>query len=74
MEVTISEILKRPYQRVLIPDRDSGTVSAWIAEFPGCIAQGDSPEEAYRNLEAAASSWLEGAIDNNFPIPEPELL
>ena len=52
----VSEILKRPYQRVLIPDEESGTFTALIAEFPGCITEGNTPGEAYRSLEEAAES------------------
>lgn len=68
----VSEILKRPYQRVLIPDEESGTFTALIAEFPGCITEGNTPGEAYRSLEEAAESWLEAALESGVPIPEPE--
>ena len=65
------EYLKEPYSRVLIPDVETGTYTAKIAEFPGCIAQGDTPEEAYRNLEAAAESWIEELLDMGQQVPEP---
>src|SRR3954468_3212602 len=42
-----------------------------IQEFPGCIAQGETPGEAYELLERTAESWLEGAIENGMAIPEP---
>ncbi len=61
--------LKRPYQRILIPDEDSGTLTAMIAELPGCVAQGDSVEEAYANLEDAAESWIEAALELRQDIP-----
>jgi antitoxin HicB len=70
--VDVHEILNRPYQRVLIPDAESGTFAAIIAEFPGCISQGDNPAEAYSNLEDAAQAWLESALESGIPIPEPE--
>jgi predicted RNase H-like HicB family nuclease len=44
-----------------------------IAEFPGCIAQGDDPSEAYANLEDAAEAWLESAIENGLLVPDPEV-
>lgn len=68
----LNEILKRPYRRILIPDIESGTFTAVIAEFPGCISEGDSPADAYENLEEAATSWLEAAIESGLPIPAPE--
>jgi predicted RNase H-like HicB family nuclease len=70
--VAVHEILMRPYRRVLIPEPESGTYTASIAEFPGCISEGDSPAEAYENLEEAAVSWLEAVIEGGLPIPEPE--
>jgi len=64
-------LLKRPYTRVLIPDEESGTYTARIVEFPGCVAQGSSPAEAYERLEAAAESWIEAALEMQQEIPEP---
>jgi predicted RNase H-like HicB family nuclease len=65
------EYLKEPYSRVLIPDDESGTYTAVILEFPGCIAQGDTPQEAYEHLEDAAKEWIEAALDLKQEIPSP---
>ena len=65
------EYLKEPYYRVLIPDDESGTYTAVILEFPGCIAQGDTPQEAYEHLEDAAKEWIEAALDLKQEIPSP---
>jgi len=65
------EILKKPYSRILIPDEESGTYTAVILEFPGCIAQGDTPQEAYEHLEDAAKDWIEAALDLKQEIPSP---
>lgn len=65
------EHLKRPYSRILVPDEETGTYTAKIAEFPGCVAQGDTPEEAYRNLEVAAESWIEELLGMGQVVPEP---
>jgi len=66
-----TEILKRPYHRVIVPEED-GAYSAMISEFPGCLAMGDSAAEAYATLEEVAEGWLLAAIANNQPIPEPD--
>ena len=63
--------LKEPYSRVLIPDEESGTYTAVIIEFPGCIAQGDTPQEAYEHLEDAAKDWIAAALDLKQEIPSP---
>jgi predicted RNase H-like HicB family nuclease len=65
------DYLRAPYSRVLIPDAETGTYAAKIAEFPGCVAQGDTPEEAYRNLEAVAESWIEEVLGMGQEVPEP---
>jgi len=66
------EILKAPYSRVLIPEED-GTFSAEILEFPGCFAQGKTPNEAFSNLEKAAKVWLEASLAQGLNIPSPAL-
>ncbi len=65
------EYLKKPYSRMLIPDEDTGTFTAQILEFPGCLAQGDTPQEAYERLERVALSWIETALDAGQDIPLP---
>lgn len=62
--------LRKPYARVIIPD-DAGRYAAQILEFPGCFAEGDTPEEAYRNLQEAAENWLDSAHSQGMAIPEP---
>ncbi|HEY6324651.1 MAG TPA: type II toxin-antitoxin system HicB family antitoxin [Thermoanaerobaculia bacterium] len=71
MNATVSEYLKKPYTRVLIPDAESGTFTAQVLEFPGCVAQGNNPAEAYERLEAAAESWIEAALEMHQEIPQP---
>jgi predicted RNase H-like HicB family nuclease len=63
------ELLKKPYARLIVPD--SGVYVAQVAEFPGCFAEGKTPDEAYANLEVAAESWIESAYAQGFPVPEP---
>lgn len=65
-----ADYLKKPYVRQLVPE-DDGSFRAEIAEFPGCIALGATPAEAYSNLEEVAESWLESAIAKKQAIPEP---
>lgn len=62
--------LKRPYTRMIVPD-DEGRYSAQILEFPGCISEGETPEEAYKNLDEAALNWVESARDQGMRIPQP---
>jgi predicted RNase H-like HicB family nuclease len=68
---TLDQYLREPYTRVLIPDPESNTFTAQVLEFPGCVAQGDTPQEAYANLEEAAKGWIQAALDMGQHIPEP---
>src|SRR5713226_5091074 len=69
--LTPKKYLELSYSRIIIPDKESGTFTAKILEFPGCISQGDTLEEAYQNLERAAKAWIEAALDLDQEIPEP---
>lgn len=72
MQKTAKEYLKEPYSRVLIPD-ESGSVFAEILEFPGCISQGTTVEQAFKNLEEVAESWIEAALHQGQEIPSASL-
>jgi antitoxin HicB len=64
------EYLKEPYTRVLVPD-ETGGYNAEVLEFPGCFAEGDTIDEAYRELEDAAESWIEVRLDRGQEVPPP---
>jgi predicted RNase H-like HicB family nuclease len=64
------EHLRKPYARVIVPD-DEGRYAAQVLEFPGCYSEGESPDDAYRNLEEAAQNWIESALEQGLPIPPP---
>lgn len=66
----VMQYLQRPYARVIMPD-EVGRYAAQILEFPGCFSEGDTPDEAYRNLQDAAESWLESVLGQGMAIPEP---
>ena len=63
------DYLREPYARVLIPDAESGGFTAKILEFPGCITEGDTPEEALKCLEDAAAGWIEACLGMGQEIP-----
>jgi predicted RNase H-like HicB family nuclease len=46
----------------------------WIADIPDlncCSAFGDSPEEALREVLIAKKLWIESALADGRPVPEP---
>jgi antitoxin HicB len=56
---------------MLIPDMEEGGYVAEVLELPGCISEGDTPEEAYRNLDDAMTAYIASLLEHNRPIPEP---
>ena len=53
-------------------DRDYIYV-ATIPELEGCMAHGETPEEAVREIQVACELWLETARSSGIPIPKPRL-
>lgn len=58
------------YPITLIPCEDGGFV-AKISDLPGCIAQGDSAEEALAALDEVRGLWIESALEHGDVIPAP---
>jgi predicted RNase H-like HicB family nuclease len=40
-------------------------------ELPGCMAHGDSREEALRSIEEAIELWIAVSREHGDPVPEP---
>jgi len=72
---SVDEYLKLPYTFEIIRDSDENN-PGWVArvvELPGCFTQGDSIEELETMIEDAMRGWLEIAIEDGLPIPEPRI-
>ena len=50
---------------------DGGGFSATVPDLPGCMSDGETPEEAIANVQDAIAVWLEAARDLGRPIPPP---
>lgn len=46
---------------------------AEVPDLPGCVADGDTIEEALKEVESAILSWVETAKQFNDPIPQPSV-
>jgi len=62
--------LSLPYTIEICPSEHGGYV-AKVAELPGCITQGETAAEAAQMAEDAKRAWLETALEEHIPIPEP---
>lgn len=47
---------------------------ASVPELPGCMAHGATKEQALKEIETAKELWIETALEDGQPIPEPDLL
>ncbi len=73
MEKTLEYYKSLPYTIELTSDPDGGWFIA-IRELPGCMSQGDTPEEALAMIQDALEGWLAVALEDGMPIPEPRAL
>jgi len=73
MDKTIDYFLSLPYTIELIPEPEGGWFVA-VKELPGCMSQGDTPEEAIQMIRDAMSGWIEVALEDGDSIPKPREL
>jgi antitoxin HicB len=73
MKKTLDYYLALPYTFELQNDPED----AWfvrVKELPGCMSQGDTSEEAMEMIRESMELWLEIALEDGDPIPEPREL
>jgi antitoxin HicB len=54
-----------------LAEADGGGYLATVPELPGCMSDGETPEEALRNVQDAIESWIESAKEWKQEIPKP---
>lgn len=61
------------YRIILEPlsEEDGGGWLAQVPQLPGCMSDGETPEEAAHNVQDAITAWLEAAREMGGPIPNP---
>lgn len=62
------------YDAILHPllEEEGGGYMVTFPDLPGCMADGETPEEALDEAEDALVSWLKTARENNDAIPVPK--
>lgn len=71
LDAQVDEVLRKPYRIEVWGTPEDGYV-ALVPDLPGCATQGDTPEQAIRNLRDAMASWIEATILAGDPIPAPD--
>ena len=58
------------YRIILYWSDDDGVFIADVPELPGCMAHGDTQEEALRNVNDAIGLWIDTAREFGNPVAE----
>ena len=56
---------------VVIVEEGEGSFGAYVPDLPGCVAVGETREEALQLIQEAIEFHLEGLREDGQPIPEP---
>jgi len=50
---------------------EGGGYLATAPDLPGCMSDGETPEEALHNIQDAITAWIEAAKAWGQPVPQP---
>jgi antitoxin HicB len=70
MRKPLEHYLGLEYPALLVAEPEGG-YTALHPDLKGCVAVGETPEEALANLEEARRLWLETAYEHGDEIPSP---
>ncbi len=59
------------YRYLIVIEKAGGNFSAYSPDLPGCVATGDTEEEAEKNMATAIPMHLQGLKEDHLPIPAP---
>jgi predicted RNase H-like HicB family nuclease len=63
--------MKYQYALVIWYSKQDEAYLVEVPELPGCMADGETPEEAVQNAQTAIRLWIEGARKMGRPVPRP---
>ncbi|MDQ3459137.1 MAG: type II toxin-antitoxin system HicB family antitoxin [Deinococcota bacterium] len=72
LETELQRFLELPYRRIVYREENADGFY-WVAEIEelGVAGDGDTPEEALRELEHILPIILRASLEDGAPIPEP---
>ena len=59
------------YEIILYWSEADGVFVAEVPELPGCMAHGDTQQEALDHVNQAMALWIDTAREFGDPVPEP---
>jgi predicted RNase H-like HicB family nuclease len=60
------------YEVIIYWSKEDQSFIAEVPELPGCMADGQTHQEALSNAENVIEEWIETALELKRPIPEPK--
>ena len=55
---------------LVITEKAGDNYSAYSPDLPGCVATGETREEAERNMHEAIRMYVQGLMEDGLPVPE----
>ena len=59
--------------KVVFEEEPVGGYSVYVPALPGCASQGETFEEALKNIKEALELYIWSLKDDKLPIPEPDV-
>lgn len=63
--------MSKPYPALIVWSEDDNAFLATCPQLEGCIAHGETHQEALENLEDTIDAWLESAKEEGWTVPRP---
>lgn len=60
------------YERIIFWSEDDQRWLVDVPELPGCMADGETPTEALKNVEVIIDEWITTAQELGREIPQPK--
>ena len=56
--------------KIILEPSEEGGYTAYVSSLPGCISEGDTKEEAIKNIKEAIELYLEPVEDDLIPFEQ----
>lgn len=60
------------YEVIIYWSNEDNAFIAEVPELPGCMAHGETPEKALKNVNDAIQLWIDTAKEFGDAVPEPK--
>jgi predicted RNase H-like HicB family nuclease len=60
------------YEIIIYWSQEDNSYIAEVPELAGCMADGETAQDALKNAELIISEWIETAKEEGRPVPEPK--